>query len=76
MRSLEMLKKIDFRTVDLTATKPEADANLSFGELARAWIAAVQSYNDELRLRKCEHRTGRSVVVCGKLAGLFRRRCE
>mgnify|MGYP003396401005 CR=1 FL=1 len=55
----------------------EIDGSLTLAkghDIARHRVLYLMAHG--ARSRQCEHRTGRSVVVCGKLTGLFRRRCE
>lgn len=47
-----MRKKIDLKAVIATATKPEVDAQLTFNELAHAWLASTNNGDDLYRLRK------------------------
>jgi site-specific recombinase XerD len=47
-----MRKKIDLKAVLATATKPEVNEQLTFSELATAWLAKTQNGDDMYRLRK------------------------
>lgn len=47
-----MLKKIDLLAVAQTVIKPEVNEELTFGELARAWLAVTRNGDDLFRLRK------------------------
>ena len=47
-----MRKKIDLLAVALTVEKPEVNEQLTFGELARAWLAVTRNGDDLFRLRK------------------------
>lgn len=57
-----MRKRIDFRAVTGTASIREVNENLTFTELSRAWLAATQNLNDDLRLRKWQDGFGDRVA--------------
>lgn len=47
-----MLKKIDLKLVAKTVSKPQANEQLTFAELSRAWLAVTRNGDDVLRMRK------------------------
>lgn len=47
-----MLKRIDLKQVAKSIQKPQANDQLTFAELSRAWLAVTRNGDDVLRMRK------------------------
>lgn len=57
-----MRKKLDFKAILATATKPEVNEQMTFNELVSAWLATTNNGDDLYRLRKWQDAFGDRVA--------------